>query len=111
MCKESWCVRLWKKGVLWGWGMTVWNTLKGGGTEKNEEETKILKTSGQSGSRGGCLKIERRGAGTLLRTKAGLPQLVYEEICSKFCFKMHISFLGWIEKIANSDWKLLWQPY
>ena len=92
-------------------GGTVWNTLKGGGTEKSEEETKILKRRGQAGSRGGCLKKEGRGPGTLSRTKADLPQLVYEEICSKFYFKIHSSFLGRTQKIANSDWKLLWQPY
>ena len=92
-------------------GGTVWNTLKGGGTEKSEEETKILKRRGQAGSRGGCLKKEERGPGTLSRIKADLPQLVYEEICSKFYFKIHSSFLGRTQKIANSDWKLLWQPY
>ena len=91
-------------------GGTVWNTLKGGGTEKSGEDTKILKRRGQAGSRGGCLKKEGR-AGTLLWTKADLPQLVYEEICSKFYFKIHSSFLGRTQKIANSDWKLLWQPY
>ena len=87
---------------------TVWNTLKGGGAEKSGEETKILKRRGQAGSRGECLKKERRGAGTHLRTKADLPQLVYEEICSKFYFKTHSSFWGRTQKIANSYWKLLW---
>ena len=53
---------------------------------------------GQSGSRDGCLKKEGRGAGTLLRTKANLPQLEYEEIFSKFCFKTHSSFLGRTQK-------------
>ena len=92
-------------------GGTVWYILKGGGTEKSREETKILKRRGQIGSRGGCLTKEGTGAGALLRTKADLPQLVYEEICSKFYFKIHSSFLGRTQKIANSDWKLLWQPY
>ena len=92
-------------------GGTVWNSLKWGGTEKGGEETIILKRRGQAGSRGGCLKKEERGPGTLSRTKADLPQLVYEEICSKFYFKIHSSFLGRTQKIANSDWKLLWQPY
>ena len=45
-------------------------------------------------SRSGCLKKESRGAGSLLGTKADLPQLLYEEICSKFYFKIHSSFLG-----------------
>ena len=35
---------------------TVSNTQKGGGTEKRGRERKILKRSGQAGSRGGCLK-------------------------------------------------------
>ena len=69
-----------------------------GGTEKSGEKTKGLKRRGQAGSRGGCLKKERRGAGTLLRTKADLPQLVCEEIFSKFYFKIHSSFLGRIQK-------------
>ena len=79
-------------------GGTVRNTLKEGGTEKTGEKTKILKRRGQSGSRAGCFKKEGRGAGTLLRTKIDLPQLVYEEICSKFCFKIHSSFLGRTQK-------------
>ena len=37
-------------------GGTVWNTLKGGGTEKRGRETKILKR-GQPGPRGGYPKI------------------------------------------------------
>ena len=35
---------------------TVWNTLKGGGTERRERETKKLKSGGQAGSRGGAIK-------------------------------------------------------
>ena len=46
-------------------GENCQNTLKGGGTKKRGEETKILKR-GQAGSKGGCLK--KRGAGTPLRT-------------------------------------------
>ena len=92
-------------------GGTVWNTLKGGGTEKSGEETKTLKRSEQAGSRDGCLKKEGTEAGTPLQIKADLPQLVYEEICLKFYFKIHSSFLGRTQKIANSDWKPLWQPY
>ena len=45
-------------------GGNVWNTLKGGGTEKRGGETEISK-KGQAGSRMGSLK---RGAGTSLRT-------------------------------------------
>ena len=51
-------------------------TLKGVGAEKSGEETKILKRRGQAGSRGGCLKKVRKGAGTFLRTIADLPQLI-----------------------------------
>ena len=40
MCKEGWCVRLGQEGLCEGGG-TVLNTLKGGGTEKKGEETKI----------------------------------------------------------------------
>ena len=76
--------------VRMGW--TVWNTLKGGGTEISGEKTKILKRRGQAGSRGGCLKKEGKGARTLLQTKADLLHLVYEEICSKFYFKIHSFF-------------------
>ena len=50
MCKEGWCVILGQEGVAWGWGGTVWNTLKGGETEKSGGQTKILKRGG------GCLK-------------------------------------------------------
>ena len=32
MCKEGFSVRLGQEGV--GWGGTLWNTLKGDGTEK-----------------------------------------------------------------------------
>ena len=35
---------------------------------------------------------QARRAGTLLKTKADLPQLVYEEICSKFYFKTQFIF-------------------
>ena len=66
--------------------------------QKKVEKKQILKSRGQSRSSGGCLKKEGRGAGTLLQTKADLPQLVYEEICSKFCFKIHSSFLGRTQK-------------
>ena len=48
------------------------------GTAKSGEETKILKRRGKAGSRGGGLKIEGGGAGTILRTKADSLQLVYE---------------------------------
>ena len=81
-------------------GGTVWNTLKAGGTEKSGEETKILKNSGQAGSSVGCLKKEARAAGTSLRTKSDLPQLVYEEIYSKFSFKIHSSFLVKTQEIS-----------
>ena len=46
------------KGVLWGW-----NTLKGGGTEKSGEDTKVLKRRGEAGSRSGYLKKEGREGG------------------------------------------------
>ena len=62
------------------------------------EKKQILKRRGQSGSRGGYLKNEGREAGTLLQTKTDLPQLVYEEICSKFCFQIQSSFLGRTQK-------------
>ena len=48
-------------------GGTVYNTLKGGGTEKRGGETKISKRWVQTGSRGECLKKER-GGGTPLWT-------------------------------------------
>ena len=44
-------------------GGTVRNTLKRGGTEKNGEETKILKRRKQAESRDGCLKKEERERG------------------------------------------------
>ena len=49
-----------------GWGCvrvgeTVWNTLKGGGTEKKGGEPKILKKKGQAGSRDRYLKKGRGG--------------------------------------------------
>ena len=46
------CCGLGKEGVA----ETVWNTLKGGGTEKRGGEAKILKKKGQAGSRDGYLK-------------------------------------------------------
>ena len=46
---------------------TVGNTLKGGGTEKKEGETKILKRGGKLGQGVGALK-KIGGAGTPLRT-------------------------------------------
>ena len=58
MCKEGWCVRLGQSGVAWGGG-TIWNILKGSGTEKRGGETIILKMV-WAGSGGGCLK---RGGG------------------------------------------------
>ena len=61
ICKEGWCVGLGQKGVAWVG--TVWNTLKGGETDKRGGETKILKR-GQGESWGGCLK---RDAGWLER--------------------------------------------
>ena len=42
MCKEGWYVGLGQEGVVWVEG-TVWNTLKGGGTEKRGGKQKILK--------------------------------------------------------------------
>ena len=45
MCNEGWCVGSVNKEVTGGW-VTVWNTLKGGRTEKE----------GQAWSRVGCLK-------------------------------------------------------
>ena len=68
-----------------------------GATEKRGEETKILKRREKFGSRGGRLKKEGRGPGVLLRTKADLRKMVYE-IFSKFCFKIHSSFLGRTQK-------------
>ena len=67
------------------------------------EKKQNLKRRGQSRSSGGCLKKEGRGVGTLLRTKADLPQLVYEEICSNFALKYTVHFWVELKKIANSD--------
>ena len=53
---------------------------------------------GKAGSWGGCLKEEGRGPGNLLQTKADFSQLVYEEICTKCCCKMHGSFMGRTQK-------------
>ena len=66
--------------------------------QKRVEKKQILKRRGQSGSRGGCLYNEGMGTGTLLHTKADLPQLVHEKIYSKFCFQIHSSFLGRTQK-------------
>ena len=52
MCKEGWSVGLGQKGVAWG---TVWNTLKGGGTEKSGGETKIFKREHKLGQMVGAL--------------------------------------------------------
>ena len=42
MCKEGWCVGLGQEwGSLHEGGEIVWNTLKLGGIEKKEVETKI----------------------------------------------------------------------
>ena len=68
MCKEGWCVGLGQEGVAWGWGGTVWNTLKESGTEKRGGETKILKMEGKLGQVVGVLK-RGGGAGTPLRTR------------------------------------------
>ena len=71
MCKEGWCVGLGQDRVAWGWGGAVWNTLKGGGTEKKGKGNKDFKKQGggggQAGSRSECLKKER-GTGAPLRT-------------------------------------------
>ena len=50
MCKEGWSVELGQEGVAWGG--TAWNTLKGGGTEKRGEETKIFKRGDKLGQGG-----------------------------------------------------------
>ena len=62
MRKEGWWLVCWirAEGGYMRVEGTVWNTLKGGGTEKRGGETKILKRRGQAGSRCGCLK---RGGG------------------------------------------------
>ena len=69
MCKEDWCVGLGQEGdICVRVGVTVLNTLKGGGIEKRGRKTKIFNGGGGGGqavSRGGFLK---RGAGTPLRT-------------------------------------------
>ena len=56
MCKEGWSIGLGQVGV--SWGEDAWNTLKGGGTEKREGETKIFERGGKQGqeARGRCLK-------------------------------------------------------
>ena len=64
MCKEGWCIELGQVGDACGWG-TVWNTLKGGATEKRWGETKILKRGGKLGQGVDGLK---RVAGTPLGT-------------------------------------------
>ena len=88
MCKESWCVRLWKKRVSRGWGDCL-KYLKTGWNRKQARRNRDFKKEGAKWVKG--LKIGE-GAGILLRTKADLPRLVYEEICSKFYFKIHSSF-------------------
>ena len=77
-------------------GGTVWNTLTEGRTEKSGDETKILKRWGQSGSRGGYHKKEGKGGGTLV---------------PNFVLKYTVHFWVELKKIANSERKLLWQPY
>ena len=61
-CKEGWFARSGQEGGFLhkGGGGIVWNTLKGGGIEKREVETKILKR-GQAGFWSGCLKKRGRG--------------------------------------------------
>ena len=54
--KEGWCVRLGQEGGFVRVGGTVWNTLKGGGTEKRGKETKDFKKERSAGLRSGCLK-------------------------------------------------------
>ena len=56
--KEGWLVGLGQDGGCMKVGETTWNALKGAGTEKNREETKILKMTrgGHARSRGGYLK-------------------------------------------------------
>ena len=80
--KEGLLVGLGQEGLHEGGG-TILNTLKGGGTEKRREETKVLKSGSNLGQGVGTLKD---GAGTPLRTnyvytsKSCLwPQ---EEVCS-----------------------------
>ena len=45
-------------------GRTVWNVLKGGGTEKREGETKILRKWGGGNLGQGVGALKRTGAGT-----------------------------------------------
>ena len=52
---------IWAGGVCVRVGETVWNTLKGGGTEKRGGEAKVLKKKVQVGSRDGYLKKEGGG--------------------------------------------------
>ena len=47
---QGWSVELGQEGVAWGG--TAWNTLKGGGTEKRGEETKIFKRGDKLGQGG-----------------------------------------------------------
>ena len=51
MCKEGCWSDQGRRGLRKGGGelSTVWNTLKGDGTEKMGGETKILKTGGKLG--------------------------------------------------------------
>ena len=63
MRKECWFVRLGQEGVAWRKGEgTVWNTLKGGATEKKGGTD--FKKLGKLGQGAGVLKRERE-AGTL----------------------------------------------
>ena len=61
VCKEGWCVWLGHEGrCLHEGGEAVWNSLKGGGIEKNVgERNKDFQIGGggtQAASLGGCLK-------------------------------------------------------
>ena len=81
MCKEGWCVGLGQDRVAWGWGGAVWNTLKGGGTEKKGKGNKDFKKQGGGG--GGKL-----GQGvTVLKRRGGLEPPY--ELC--------VSLLGMLE--------------
>ena len=110
MCKEIGVSDSGRRGFCQGGG-TVWNTLKGGGTEKSGEEAKILKRSGQSGSRGGCLKEEGSGAGTSYELKLVYHSWYMKKFFTNFVLKYTIHFWVELKKTANADGKLLWQPY
>ena len=69
-------------------GGTVWNSLKGGGTEKRKGEAKILKSGGQAGLRCGCLK--KRGTGTPLPTTLILVYVTsINGVCKKWSIFRH----------------------